>query len=419
MRMFLKTGFWTMLARLFFTLGNVLLLAWVARLGSEVLGRFVLAYAFYQVLSILTCLGLPYLLAREVAARTLDGRSLPAELPREVGLALLYGGLGGTLLLSALSPWLFPGLAWGVKGLAVLCGLLWGLDLNVGGLLLGQNRMRRESLAQGLGLAVLLAGCLLGVATLEGVLLARALSHLLCLLAKMPGLSWRAFAVSAGSRRLTLWGEGRYYGLSMLGDYLYRQADVLLLAHLLAAEVLGPYALGIRIYFLSAWLGEVLSTASTPFLARTWVREGKRGLLRQGKRLTTLLVPLGLLVAGGLLLARPLLLPLFHQESGGMVARIMGFVLPAVVLRHVNMIWGSLLTIGGRVRTRFWLENLTCWSFLLLSVPVVRWASVQGALVMRWLVELVLLVLMGHQLWRWLRSGTGTPPSEDAPVVSS
>lgn len=394
----LESSFFSLAARGLSSLVNLVLLYAVGRrLGRVALGTYSIAFFVYHAFAFLSSLELTTYFARETAAHREDPAAR-RRLAEESAVVWRSGVLLGFVALLGFLA-LYRGGDARLLGAAAATGLVYGLEKNLSGMLLGLEKMPLECAAQLLSFALTALPALMWIEHigLVGLFLLRGAVSLATVAVRLRGLPERF------PRKTPWWGfprgERRYFALAGLALLIHYHLDLLILSFLIARDVQGEYFLASRIYLAFSMVAETCSFALVPFLARA--RHGRDGLVfsRFLRRLLGVVTAAGAAMALALFLGRGLLVD-FFSPGGTRAPGYLAWFSVMLGFRVLSFFCGDALTAGGRQPLRFWL--LLCSSILLLLLQVIlgRIAAVEGILWAKAVVEATLCGAYGVALAR-------------------
>lgn len=386
LRRFFTTSFFVYSSRILTTGANLAVIFFISRfLGPDLLGVYGICFALMYLAYVVTSFSMEIYLSREVAVE----KENPDRLRELLGNTLSAAGIGAVL---GIPLWWIATLVYGdvpaeLHGLAVICGFLLGLDLNLSGYLLGMEKAWVET---GVNLAeslILLCPLVIipGEIGLTVLFLLRLAGHLLGILIK--GVAVRSSL--AGKRVRLRWGwfhDVRFFWFDQISSYFMRQADVILLSLFVGHRELGVYFLTLRIFLAVCVLAEVTARAAIPFLSRTFhgVEQIRMGVFL--KRLLGVVIILGVVLGVGLAAGGRFVVAIFKQVSGSATIWLRWLSL-AVPMRMGRSILTAFLSSSRNQKSRFLINLLNSLIFILLTVALVIPFSESGALAARLLGE--------------------------------
>jgi len=401
LRRFFRTSFFVSFSRLLTTGTNLAVIYFISRfLGAGPLGMYGICFALMYLAYVVTSFSMEVYLSREVAIGKQNPKRLRDLLGDTVAVAVVGAALAVPLWWIAIQ--VYGDLPVELHGLAVACGFLLGLDLNLSGFLLGIEKAWIETgvnLVESLILLCPLAFFPHHIG-LEGLFLLRLGSQMAGI-----GIKWVAIRSECGGERLRpRWGwfsEVRFFWFDQISSYFMRQADVLLLSLFVGHRELGAYFLTLRIFIAVGILAEVIARAAVPFMSRTF--HGVEGI-RMGVLLRRLLgaaVLLGAMMGIGLAVGGKYIIAIFKQAQvpGAIWLRWLSLAVP---MRMGRSILTAFLSASRYQKSRFLVNLLNSCLFILFTIGLVIPFGESGALGARLLGEttgfLLLLLVVFFRL---------------------
>ena len=377
------TSVFSILSRGLNTATNVFILFVISRfMGPQELGIYGIAFTIFNLFFSVASMNLWIYIGREMAHLKED-RQQVFNLFGETMAAAKVGFLAsGVVLLGALA--IYRELGVGLVLLTFAAGVLWGLEKNLSGFLLGRERMDLEALTSGLtfvltvGLLVLTKDNL----TIEWIFVVR-------LIGLLAGIAVRFYFIrdcivlSAWKARMRKFSEIKYFWFNNVAAFVFRQVDVLVLSFFVGKALLGSYFLALRIFMTVNIVSEVLAMSLTPFISRSF--KGKESvsfrrmiLLSLG---TTFVV--GLMLGGGVFWGRHFLISIFNRElvaGAGVYLKLLAWMIP---FRMGMAILGAFLSSSQYQHYRFYLSLMISIPFTLMTAALSFLYAADGAIVAR------------------------------------
>lgn len=396
-RLLWATGF-SGLGRFFSTLGNMLFVLAVSQdLDAAALGIYGLLFFFIQLFSGIAPLGYPMYLAREVAHLRDDDHRLGISLSE---------GLSGLLRGSALSLIIWVGLALfydklslELLALAVLGGVLWGIEYILSGLLIGFERLAENAVWHGISLGVIIyflffqAFVPLSLPTLLWLRVAATLVGLVGRLWGMRGLR----RLIKFTIRLHSYKETAFFWYSGWVFMASRQIDVLVLSFFLPDEALGGYFLALRIFLTFGIIAEVIGVALTPFISRAYHGREERSLNWLLHRVLLAIFILGIPLGAVFHYGRDWLVAFFNRQLVSQVSPLLAVLSWVVPFAFGNHLLGAFLSASNYQRERFFIHLWVVFLLFSAMIPGVSIWGVMGAVWVKMISELLLFLIL---LWR-------------------
>lgn len=377
------TSVFSVLSRGLNTATNVFILFIISRfMGPQELGIYGIAFTIFNLFFSIASMNLWIYIGREMAHLQEDRQEV-FNLFGETMAAAKVGFLAsGVVLLGALA--IYRELGVGLVLLTFAAGVLWGIEKNLSGFLLGRERMDLEALTSGLtfaltvGLLVLTKDDL----TIEWIFVVR-------LIGLLAGIAVRFYFIrdcivlSAWKVRMKKFSEIKYFWFNNVAAFVFRQVDVLVLSFFVGKALLGSYFLALRIFMTVNIVSEVLAMSLTPFISRSF--KGKESVSFRRMIMLSLVTTfvVGLLLGGGVFWGRHFLISIFNRElvaGAGLYLKLLAWMIP---FRMGMAILGAFLSSTQYQNYRFYLSLMIAIPFTLMTAALSFLYAADGAIVAR------------------------------------
>lgn len=364
LRRLAATSVFVTISRVITTGTNLAVIFFVSRnLGTTSLGIYSICFALMYLTYTLTSFNLEVFLGKEMAIARGD-RQRMADLAGTTIAGMAAGTLAALVVLG-ISRIIYTDVPAPLLVLATLCGFLLGLDMNLNGLLLGQERAQVETGTNlGASLVLLLPLALWPEKTgLTGIFWLRAAGLAAAIAFKMAVLR-SAFINPSFSSPGRIFREIRYYWFDHVAGYFLRQADILLLALFVDLDELGVYFLALRIFLAAGIIGEVSARALVPFFSRTYHGMETLSMGRLLRRMLTGALGVGILLGMSLALFGGWAISLFKPaiDSGEIWLRWLALAVP---LRLGRFILSAFLS-SSRYQKQLFMVHLVSAAVLIV-----------------------------------------------------
>ncbi|MCI0471809.1 MAG: hypothetical protein L0Y73_09135, partial [Candidatus Aminicenantes bacterium] len=270
------TSFYSVVARFFSTGTSLFIIFFISRfLNEQALGLYGIAFFFFQLFAVISYQGLDVFFGKEAAGKREDGGDL-AKLGSEFLASILYGVVI-SLILFLVFHLFYHKIGFTLLFLSLLTGILYALERNLGGFLLGKERVAVDAFYMFISFITMAALLLVfrDNISLEKIFLLRIVSFAIGVLGR-----WWAVAKSIPLKKITwklkYFGETRFYWFLVICVFAERHIDIFILSFFIAEAQLGGYFLSLSIYRTICLLIEVLAQAFTPFISRIF--QGKENI---------------------------------------------------------------------------------------------------------------------------------------------
>ncbi|MCK5056756.1 MAG: oligosaccharide flippase family protein, partial [Candidatus Aminicenantes bacterium] len=347
-----STSFFSVASRFFSTGTSLLIIFFISKfMDTKSLGRYGIAFFFFQLFIVTSYLGLEVFLGKEVAYRREEPGML-RKLFNETLIATLYGSLFSFVLMAFFFIF-YRKIDSPLFTVILFAGILYGLERNLGGFLLGKEKVHIDTLYMFLSLLVTAALIFLFRNNLD-----IAKIFLIRVFSLSVGVTGRIFAIIKDNkrspaqrdfrerglpgrrkqRRFTHFREIKFFWFFTGFTFLERQADLFILSLFIDEKILGGYFLSLRIYLTVNLLIEVLAQALTPFISRVFRGKEAVDLKTFFKYLFLISLFTGILLGLLLYFTRDFIIALFNKNlipSSSPYLAILAFVVPFKVGTYI------------------------------------------------------------------------------------
>jgi O-antigen/teichoic acid export membrane protein len=397
----IKTSFFSLGSRGFLTLTNLIIMFSISReLGESKLGVYSISAFVYYLFSFLTSFELTTYFGKEVAHlrdRIEELKKLVGELVTTFVLGLFASGI--LLLILFLFYKKLPG---DILVISALSGIIFGIEKNLAGVLLGREKMHYEFISQIVAFVMVALPVLFLVNDLDitGV-------YWLRIVASFVTIGLRSYF----TRINQLWRPKdfrlKFYNLKEIGFFsasgfsyfIQHHFDLFVLSFLIPNEVEGAYYLALRIYLSFCMLAEMTSFALTPYISRVYrnkegEQEGQQATFQLfSKRILTAGILMGAVASVFLFFSRNLLISIFSKSNNTeMSADFLYYFSFFLFFRFVSYYTGNMLTSTRFQNIRFYI--LISSAVLMIGLESILGVlySVQGIIYTRGVVELFIFI---------------------------
>ena len=388
-----STSFYTFGSRGILTLTNFVIIFLITKFfNSSELGIFAITFFFYYLSAIFSSFGQRMYLSKETAYRR-KNYEFKQTVIKEVYAHFAVG------FILALFVVVFTLLFYHKIELALLisvmiAGLLLGLDENLSGILLGEERMNIDTVFQIINTFMVLGLTILNIKTIGilGIYIFRMGASFITIILKLFYLKTRKYQIKL---KLIFWDfknkEKLFFFGTTLQYFILRQIDVFILSLIIANELLGTYFLALRIYLAFALFSEMLSVSLTPFISRIFRGEEKITFMLFNRKILRFFIPFGLVCSILLLFSRNLITAFFSKEflnTTGQYLMCFSFIL---IFRFMHYYFGNVLTATRYQNKRFFILFSSSIMLILLNIILGSFYSVYGIIAARAVVEIFIL----------------------------
>ncbi len=389
-----KTSFFSLGARGFLTLSNLLIMYSIANsMGESQMGIYSISAFFYYLFSFLTSFELTTYFGKEVALV----REKVAELNRllgEIAVTFLIG-IAGSVVLGVVVLLFYDLIGNQLLLISMLSGVIFGFEKNLSGVLLGKEKMQFEFVAQVAAFCIVAVPVLFFVDKLglTGIYVLRIVASLLTIVLRNVFVHMGEILMRKNiSLTQYNWKEIKHFAASGLAYFVQHHLDLFILSFLISKELQGAYFLALRIYLSFCLLAEMTSFALTPYISRVYrnkeQKDGGGDFKKFYKRILFYGALLGALASVALFLGRHLITPLFSNVDPVQSAGFLYYFSFFLFFRFASYYTGIILTATGFQNIRFYILVSSAVLMILLEVILGNLFSIEGIIISRALVEL-------------------------------
>lgn len=387
----IKTSFFSVGSRGFLTLTNLIIMLAVSRgLGTEKLGIYSISAFLYYLFSFLTSFELTTYFGKEFAHRR-ERLDEFKGLFGEIAVTFLIGIVLSLVTLLFLLLFYRQIDGW-LMVISMVSGVIFGLEKNLSGVLLGREKMHYEFVSQATAFFLVAVPVFFFARRLDitGIYFLRIGASLVCIV--LRGYFTRAMTYLE-KRKISLklynWKEIKFFSASGLSFFVQHHIDLFILSFLITKQQEGAYFVALRIFLAFSLLAEMTSFALTPFISRSYRNEDADQFNVFYTRMFYLQVGLGLCASVILFFGRHLLVSVFAGEGGmaGAADFLMYFSF-FIFFRFVSYYTGSLLTSTRYQETRFYILVSAAALMLLLELVLGKFFAAYGVIYARAVMEI-------------------------------
>jgi O-antigen/teichoic acid export membrane protein len=405
----IKTSFFSLGSRGFLTLTNLVIMYAVSHgLGNKKLGIYSISTFLYYLFSFLTSFELTTYFSKEVAHL----RERADVLKKRVGevATTFILGLGLSLVLLLVLLLTYGKIEKNIILISALGGVIFGLEKNLTGVLLGQEKMQVEFLAQLLAFLLVAVPSFCYAARLDimGIYMLRVAASLLSIplriyYAHIGGLFRQKIRLLYHSKK-----DVAFFAATGFAIFIQYHIDLYILSFLIPMEQQGSYFVALRIFSSFCLLAEISSLALTPYISRvfrnkegdTWGEKAAFDAF-YSKILINAMV-LGALAAVTLFLTRDLWAKIFAEGKANipMTKDYLFYFSFFLFFRFVSFYAGDVLTATRYQNLRFYILLASATLMIGLEILLGKLFSIYGIICSRAVIELSLfatyLMVIAH-----------------------
>lgn len=398
----IKTSFYSVSSRGLLTFTNLIIMYSISHGfedGGKKLGIYSISAFLYYLFSFLTSFELTIYFGKEVAHQ----RDRSGELKRLVGevATTFFIGLALSLVLLFFLLLLYKEIDTPILLIATASGIVFGIEKNLSGLLLGKEKMQFEFISQVIAFAMVAVPVFLVVKKLDitGV-------YLLRLAASVSTIILRAYfadiknyldkiRINGKSIKAYNWKEIRFFSASGFSYFIQHHFDLFILSFLISKELEGAYFVALRIYLAFCLLAEMTSFALTPYISRVYRRKESNAVKDfQGfyKKILLVGILLGALASVILFFTRDMLVSIFTKQNTQLSSDLLFYFSFFLFFRFVSYYTGNVLTATRFQNIRFYILISSAILMIGLEFLLGFLLSLKGIIYSRAAMELFIFV---------------------------
>jgi O-antigen/teichoic acid export membrane protein len=397
-RRIVKTSFFSIGSRGFLTLSNLLILYKVSHsLGEAKLGIYSISAFFYYLFAFLTSFELTTYFGKEIA----HCRDRVEELKRlfgEIATTFLIGLVISFIVLIGLFIF-YNAIDASLLIISMVAGIIFGIEKNLSGVLLGNEKMHFEFIAQLAAFLIVATPVIFYVRQLDivGIYFLRIAASIICIV--LRGLFTHA-SKYLEKKNISLkncnWKEINFFSASGFSFFVQHHIDLFILSFLISKELEGAYFLALRIFLAFNLMAEMTAFALTPYISRSY--RGKDGSSRDGfavfyRRFFYIQIALGAGAAVLLFLTRDFLVTFFSaKDSSGLASEFLLYFSLFIFFRFVSYYTGNVLSSTRFQNIRFYILTTSAVMLIGLEIILGKLFSVYGVIYARAVMEIFTFV---------------------------
>ena len=394
-RRIVRTSFFSIGSRGFLTLTNLIIMFSISRgMGKAALGVYSISAFFYYLFAYLTSFELTTYFGKEIAHR----RDRVEELKRLYGEAAVTFLLGLALSVLGLVCLLFfyKKIDASLLIISMVSGIIFGFEKNLSGVLLGNEKMHFEFIAQVVAFGIVAVPVFFFIRELDimGTYILRIAASVVCVVLRgfFTGIA-RYLEKKHVSLENYNWKEIGFFSASGLSFFVQHHIDLFILSFLVSRELEGAYFLALRIFLAFNLMAEMTAFALTPYISRSYRGKDNNRFEVFYTRMFYIQVGLGAVAAVILFFTRDFLVTFFSKEgSPGEASDFLLYFSFFIFFRFVSYYTGNVLSSTRFQDIRFYI--LITSSVLLIGLEIVlgKFFSVYGIIYARAVMEVFIFI---------------------------
>jgi len=396
-RRIISTSFFSIVSRIFITATNLYIVYFVSRyLGTTALGTYGIVFFFFIFFSSISSFSLNIFFGKEIA-RYDKGSREESEILNEFVSAAIIGFLPA-IILPIIISFFYNKISFSLLVISAVSGYFMGLERNIGGILLGKEKMQKESLANFLSFFIIVSPMVLSGGyfnSIDKIFYLRVFALLIIVLLKLWFIRdyFKGFVFSL---KLRFFKEEKYYWFGGMSTVLLREVDVLILSFFIDRSLLGSYFLALRIYYAFGLIAEVVGTSLIPFISRSYKGKEKNGFKDFNKIILLFFFFFAFLFSILLLFSRSWIISSFFSDFLTSSAKYLYYLSFILFFRFFNYSTNVILTSADAQHIRFNIKLLATIIMIGLNIILGSLYGVEGIIATKLIVELFMFFILGY-----------------------
>jgi len=393
----LSTSFHSVISRFFITVTNLFIIFFVSKNFTRVeLGSYGIVFFFFILFVNISSMNLYLFFSKEIA-RYKKKSSEELVLINELIVVSIFGIIL-TFLLPVVFSLFYKKITLSLLMLSSIAGYFQGVERNLGGLLLGKEKMPIESLVNFIMFFLVAVPMLLlknSFNSIEMIFSLRIFVFIVAIIIKIWFLK-EHFKKIKLNLKLKLFKEAKYYWFASLTNVALREIDILILSFFIDKSLLGGYFLALRIFYSFAILAEVVSTGLTPYISKFYNNRKNGKFNKFTEYLFMVFLFFAFVFSISLFLGRKLIVSIFSPEflaDAGTYLMFFSFIL---FFRFLSFFTGAILTSSDAQKIRFNIMLIAAFIMIILEILLGPQLKVSGILIARMIMELYLFFAFGY-----------------------
>jgi O-antigen/teichoic acid export membrane protein len=393
----IKTSFYSVSSRGILTLINLMIMYFVShRLGDEKLGIYSISVFLYYLFSFFTSFELTTYFGKEVAHQ----REQVGELKKLVGeiSTTFIIGLGASVLILFFLLFFFHQVDTSILLISTAAGIVFGLEKNLSGILLGNEKMQFEFMSQVVAFVIVAVPVVLVVKRLDilGIYCLRIAASIVTIVMRGYFADLKTYFAKTYIRfKYYHWREISFFSASGFSYFVQHHFDLFILSFLISKEVEGAYFVALRIYLAFCLLAEMTSFALTPYISRVYRNQESEDMpdfQRFYKKIVVVGIFLGAVASVVLFLTRHMLVNFFSKENPQLSADFLFYFSLFLFFRFVSYYTGNILSSTRHQDIRFYILISSALLMIGLEIVLGHLFSVMGIIYSRAVMELFVFI---------------------------
>lgn len=393
----LSTSFHSIISRFFITATNLFIVFFVSKnLGKIQLGTYGIVFFFFIFFATTSSMSLYLFFGKEIARYDKKTREALNIMSEFVSVSLL--GILLAIILPISFSLFYNKIDISLLILSSVAGYFHGVERNLGGILLGEERMHLESFGSFTTfLLVVIPMVMWGgyFHSIEMIFILRIFAFLIAILIKLWFLRDH-FTNLKLTFKLKFFKESKYYWFVGLSSVVLREIDILILSFFVDKSLLGAYFLAIRIYYAFGILAEVVSSGLTPFISRFYIDKENGGFKKFNKYMQAVFMFFALVFSVSLLLSRNMIVAAFSFDFLADAGKYLFYLSFILFFRFFSFSTGIILTSADAQKIRFNIMFIASIMLIFLDIILGSQFKIAGVIISRAIIELFIFFVFGY-----------------------
>ncbi len=393
----LTTSFYSIISRFFITATNFFIVFFVSKnLGLNQLGSYGIVFFFFIFFAVVSNMSSSLFFGKEIARYEKNTREEMNIIGEFVSVSLI--GILLALILPLIFSLFYNKIDFTLLIISSVAGYFHGVERNLGGILLGKERMHIESVGNFASFLfvvipmVIFEGYFL---TIKMIFFLRIFAFLVAIFIKFWFLRDHFINIRL-SFKLRLFKELKYYWFLGMSGVILKEIDIFILSFFVDKSLLGAYFLALRIFYAFGILAEVVSSGLTPFISRSYADKDNGGFEKFNKYILSVFMFFAFVFSVSLLLSRNLIVEAFspkYLSDAGIYLFYFSFIL---FFRIFSFSTGIILTSADAQKIRFKIMFIASLVLTFLNIILGSQFEIAGVIISRGIVELFVFISFGY-----------------------
>lgn len=386
----LTTSFYTLCSRGLLTLTNLTIIFLISRfLESSELGIYAITFFFYYLSAILASFGQRVYLSKETAYRR-ENIEFKETIIKDVYTYFIVGFII-SLFVIVFTLLFYHKIELVLLIPVIVAGVLLGVEINLSGIILGEEKMKNDTLYQAINTIIVLGLTVLLIkkAGILGIYLIRAGGSLIIIAMKLFYLNARKYKIRLKLHIRNFKDREKFFFFASAFQYfILRQIDIFILSLIISKEVLGTYFLALRIYLAFALFAEILSVSLTPYISRIFRGKEKINLIHFNKKVLRYFAIGSLIFSILLFVSKNFITTFFSKDFLNTTGNYLIYLSFILFFRFMHYYFGNVLTATKYQNKRFFILFFSSIILIVLNIILGSIFSIYGIIAARAAVEI-------------------------------